>query len=380
VVVGGGPAGSAAAFTAARAGLSTCLVDKRAFPRDKLCGGGLTERSRALHERIFGRPLPPELILTSGDVSFFSNGRFLANVNGYTHVHFTMRRAFDAHLVALATEAGARPIVGDGVQSLSAATNTIRLTSGETIGYRVLIGADGVSSVIGRSLFGESFDQRTIGFGLEVEVPRTMLPSQLDTIELDFSVVRWGYGWVFPKSDSFTIGVAGIHRLNPDLRERLAAYLRHKQLDVSEFTVKGQYIPFGDYRREPGRVNVLLAGDAAQVVDPITGEGIAYAMETGHDAANAAIEAIRADDPGDAYMRYLPRYERSATDVRQANLWRYLIFPRPIHETFAWALKDAGTMQRGFLDILAGRRRYRDLYGVFGLQVARAARKLFRRR
>jgi flavin-dependent dehydrogenase len=243
----------------------------------------------------------------------------------------------------------------------------------------VLIGADGVSSVVARTLFGAAFDSRTIGFGLEVEVPRLALPNQSNAVEIDFGAARWGYGWVFPKLKSFTIGVGGIHRLNPDLRDRLSSYLAGKGLKIEDFHVKGQYIPFGDFRRRPGRINILLAGDAAGVVDPITGEGIAYAMQTGAAAATAAAAAINAEQPQSAFERYSPAYHRATREIGQANVWRYLIFPGFFRRPFKWAFADAGTLQRGYLDILAGRHGYNALYGLFGRQVVKAIKKLSRK-
>src|SRR5262249_35801153 len=154
---------------------------------------------------------------------------------------------------------------------------------------------------------------------------------------------HWGYGWVFPKQQSFTIGVGGIHDRNPDLRGELASYLSEKGINLAEVKVKGQYIPFGDYRVRPGCRNVLLCGDAAGVVDPITGEGIAYAMQTGQLAAQAIIAARRHDNSAQALDLYLVGYRGIASSIRQANFWRRLIFPEAVHKWFAVAFSDAST-------------------------------------
>ena len=78
VVVGGGPAGSAAAFTLAKAGLRTCLVDKQNFPRDKLCGGLITLRSKRIFEKVFCRSWEDNLFVSSTKISFFSHADLLA--------------------------------------------------------------------------------------------------------------------------------------------------------------------------------------------------------------------------------------------------------------------------------------------------------------
>jgi geranylgeranyl reductase family protein len=380
VVVGGGPSGSAAAFTSARAGLRTCLVDKQVFPRDKLCGGLLTPRSRALFEDIFKQSLQPNLTLQSDKVSFFYHHRFLACQNQYTVMHFTMRRTFDAYLLSQASAAGCAMRLGAGIKSVDMTRREVLLTDGGRVRYRVLIGADGVNSAVARSLFGASFNPKTIGFALEIEAPRAALPQQPDVLEIDFGVAAWGYGWVFPKQESFTIGVGGIHRLNPDLRDRLAAYLAAKGIAIGHFHVKGHYVPFGECRQQPGRANVLLAGDAAGTVDPITGEGIAYAMQTGRAASDAAIAALNADAPERAFERYLPEYGRAARDIRQAKLWRHLLFSPMLRRPFARTFSDARMLQTGYLDILAGKKGYDALYGIFGRQIVQSSRTFLRKR
>ena len=378
IVVGGGPAGSAAAFTASRGNLRVCLIDKTTFPRDKLCGGLVTQRSKNIFERVFDREWDNKIINYSDEVVFFSDNKYLASIDGYSRLYFTMRRDFDAYLLNLAQGAGVETKLGTNADIIDLRKNSIHLKDGKEIGYRCLIGADGVSSQVAKELFGSSFDKDTIGFGLEVEVPKEKLAKQRDVVEIDFGVAKWGYGWVFPKKKTFTIGVGGIHKLNPDMKEHLAEYLLLKGLNIAEFRVKGQYIPFGDFRRYPGKDNVLLCGDAAGVVDPITGEGIAYAMQSGRAAAASALRAIREDQPNRAFCYYAGDYREITSSIRQANFWRYLIFPKIIRKSFAWAFADAGTLQRGYLDILAGKHEYNALYKLFLVQIAKAFRKFFR--
>ena len=302
VVAGGGPAGSAAAYTVARAGLSVCLVDKAVFPREKLCGGGLTDRCRATFESVFGRPLPADIVDDQGQMAFFMAGERLSRMEG--RLGLTMRRAFDAHLVDLARDAGAVTLLGDAVDLLDEAARRVTLKSGRVLTFGHLIAADGVSSGVARQMFGAAFDPAAIGFGLEVEVPRTDLPSHPEDVEIDFGRADWGYGWVFPKHQTFTIGVGGVHRRNPDMKAKLAAYLTAKGLDPAAYKVKGQYLPFGSCRPSPGRGRVLLCGDAAGFVDPITGEGIGYAMESGAAAGAAIARAVAAGKPGRAFADY----------------------------------------------------------------------------
>jgi flavin-dependent dehydrogenase len=289
-----------------------------------------------------------------------------------------MRREFDEYLLRRSGESGTELRLGVSVKSIELSADRLNLSDGSEVRYKVLIGADGVNSQVSKTLFGSSFTPETIGFALEVEVPRGDLPDHGDVVEVEFSAASWGYGWVFPKKRTFTIGVGGVQARNPDMKENLREYLAAKDLDVTKYKVKGHFIPFGDFRTKPGAGNVLLCGDAAGVVDPITGEGIAYALETGLAAAQAAAAAIEAAVPKTAYQLYEPAYHRAVDSLVQANRWRRLIFPKRVQPLFEWAFRDAGTLQQGYLDILAGHKEYRDLYGLFVKQVGKAVIKPFR--
>ena len=377
VVVGGGPAGAAAAFTAARAGLSVALIDKAVFPREKLCGGGLTDRCRSSVESVFGQALPGEIVLGGEHMAFFMAGAPLSRMEG--RIGLTMRRAFDAHMVSLARDAGAVALLGDALEDLDEAGRVVTLKSGRRIAFGWLVGADGVNSAVARRLYGAAFDPAVIGFGREVEVPRADLPDCPDDVEIDCGRADWGYGWVFPKHDSFTIGVGGVHRRNPDMKARLAAYLTDKGLDPTRYKVKGQYLPFGRCRERPGRGRVLLCGDAAGFVDPITGEGIGYAIESGAAAGAAIADAVARRRPDDAYRAYANATRPIRAAMRQARGWRLLIFSRPAKGLFAKAFGRARILRQGYLDIMAGVKAYDDLWALMAAEASRALGRRVRR-
>ena len=377
VVVGGGPAGAAAAFTTASASLSVALIDKSQFPREKLCGGGLTDRCRASFEGVFGQPLPEALVLEGDHMAFFMAGAPLSRMEG--RIGLTMRRAFDAHMVSLAQQAGATPLLGDAVEHVDEAARAVVLKSGRRLAYGHLVGADGVNSAVAHSLFGAAFDPAVIGFGLEVEVPRADFPNCPEDVEIDFGRADWGYGWIFPKQQTFTIGVGGVHRRNPDMKARLAAYLTDKGLDPTRYKVKGQYLPFGRCRERPGRGRVLLCGDAAGFVDPITGEGIGYAIESGAIAGTAIAEAVVAGQPGGAFARYAEATGQIRAAMRQARGWRLLIFSKVAKGLFAKAFGRARILRQGYLDIMAGTKEYDDLWTLMGAEATRALGRRVRR-
>ncbi|WP_193174894.1 NAD(P)/FAD-dependent oxidoreductase [Oricola nitratireducens] len=383
VVIGGGPAGSAAARTLASLGRSVCVIDKSKFPRQKLCGGLVTTRAKTNFETVFERDWRSDLFVSSDSVWFFQGEKKLHDKptpDRGPPLFFTMRFDFDSYLLGLAKEAGAVVFENLTVKGIDTRSKKVVAHNGNEIGYDFLIGCDGVNSIVAKTLFGTSFDQKTIGFGLEVEVPRDHLPNHNDIPEVDFGSANWGYGWTFPKAKSFTLGVGGVHRLNPNLKQRLSEYLSlsRNELDIADYKVRGHFIPFGDYREKPGNECVLLCGDAAGYVDPITGEGIGHAILSGYCAARAIEEALD-EKHFDALPRYLELVKPITKSLHQANLFRWMIFPKPIQAPFAWAFTDAGTLRSGYLEILAGHHEYDHLYGLFLVQVRKAVKKLGRK-
>ena len=362
VVIGSGPAGSAAALTAAKAGLSVALLDKSPFPRDKLCGGGVTGRSvRYLHD-IFDIAPSDAMFLQSTHVRLAFDGRAISQQHTPTPLYMTMRSAFDAALHHQASAAGVQVFAPVRIAEIDAEAVSVTLADGRRLTGAAMIGADGANSAVARALFGRPFNPSQIGFGLEIEMDRALLDD--NTTEIDLGAANWGYGWVFPKHDSITLGVGGIHALNPDMKSHFRAYLaRHapKLAETGDFKCKGAFLPFGAYRKVPGRGRILLAGDAAGLVDPITGEGIAWAMKSGQFAGQAVVEALAQGGPDRAMAAYMQRLSFIHREMEAARRIRALIYSRPVRPFFPRAVERNPSMSRTYLRLLAGDLDYADL-------------------
>lgn len=358
-VIGAGPAGAAAAAAAARAGLRVALIDRARFPRDKLCGGGVTGRARAALDAAFG-PLPQGLFLPCARVRLMAGERLLGEIADAPPLHLTMRRQLDAALREAALEAGAADLAGRRPEALDPATGQVTLAGGGTLTAALVIGADGANSFVARSLWGRAFDPARIGLALEVELPRDG-PGPADAVEIDLAAAAWGYGWAFPKRRSVTVGVGGLRPANPDLRGRLAAYLVRHGAAAGAGRVQGAFVPAGAVRRVPGRGRVLVAGDAAGLVDPVTGEGIAWAVTSGLLAGQAAAAALGRGRPEGALAAYGRALAPVRAELARANLLRRLIYPAPLRGRFAAALGRRPRLQRRYLALLAGEIDYADI-------------------
>lgn len=360
LVMGGGPAGSSAAHTLASLGVDVGLIDKAIFPRAKLCGGLLTMRSRKVFARVFGDAAWDQAHEHEcAGIRLFHRDRCLSDVDGHKPLYFTNRYQFDDYLLSLAKARGCAMYLGDGVASIDLTQRLCKLQSGAEFSFDYLIGADGVNSLVARTLFGASYDRSKIAFALEMDVDRALLTRAVDRPEIYFGIVNWGYGWVFPKRDTVTVGVGGIQARNPNMKRDFEAFLLTLFGTMPPGKIKGHHLPFGDYKREPGRDRVLLVGDAAGLVEPITGEGIAFAMQSGHEAALAVQAALQAD----GRVRALPLYQARSREITRAldhaNRLRYLVFPKFCERLFVRMLPSS-SITHLHLDLMADDIAYGD--------------------
>lgn len=357
VVIGAGPAGSSAAYTALKKGLSVAIIDKQSFPRDKLCGALFSGRSKQYYTEIFERDLDPEFFGPKTEIEFWMNGQKLSAMDDVPPLYVTMRWDLDHICLKHAIEAGAVDLTGQAVTAVDENGSVVVMRDGRRIGYRTLIGADGVNSMVARTLYGRAFDHERIGFALEVELDGDHLHPD-DPVRIDFAAAKWGYGWWFPKPRTTTVGVGGIHAANPNMKTAMAGYLKTLGVDPDIKKYKGHFLPFGDVRKWPGRGNILLAGDAAGLVDPITGEGIAFAMQSGRFAAEAAFEAMQpgiAGEPVRIYRRKLREIHRS---LNIARLIRPILSRPSGEKAFEYMFTHSVTLKRQYMELLGGELEY----------------------
>ncbi len=363
ITVGSGPAGSAAATVAARGGLRVALLDRSAFPRDKLCGGAITGRAARFMADIFGQPVTGGMFLTSRRFRLAWFGKPLGVIENAPPIHLAMRRRFDAMLHDHAIAAGAQVFAPVRLVSVDPQAGSVTLTDGQVLQAPVIVGADGINSAVARALYGRAYEQAQVSFALEVEAPR---PDKTDrTVEIDLGAAEWGYGWVFPKKKSLTIGVGGLHLENPEMKARMQDYLAlhcpADQVAGLQAGCKGAFLPGGLRRDPPGGGRALLTGDAAGLVDPMTGEGIGWAMRSGQLAAEATLAAFAAGQPDTALARYTRLMKPVQFEMDRAHRLHRMIYAKPMRAAAARFIAGNERMQRAYLKLLAGERDYADL-------------------
>jgi menaquinone-9 beta-reductase len=367
IVVGAGPSGSTAAYYLAQAGLNVLLIEKSRFPRDKVCGDGLTPR--AVKSLVaMGVDVSEEagwlrnkgLRVIGGGLRLELEWPELGSWPGYGLVR--TRASLDEQLARRAQAAGAKllegttvtgPVLDDsgrivGVEttaeveekskSRSRFDNTERV-HGSSVTYRarVVVAADGNSSRLSVAMGLRKRDDRPMGVAVRTYYtsPRhkdDYLESWLDLWDGDRLLP--GYGWIFGMGDGTSnVGLGMLNTSDAfgktDYRELLKRWLKSMPEEwgyVEENRtepVRGAALPMGFNRTPHYHKGLLLAGDAAGMVNPFNGEGIAYAMESGELLARVVAQALARPTRAEA-----ERVLRSYPAELQAAYGRYYTLGR----------------------------------------------------
>ena len=367
IVVGAGPSGSTAAYYLAQAGLNVLLIEKSRFPRDKVCGDGLTPRAvRSLV--AMGVDVSEEagwlrnkgLRVIGGGLRLELEWPELGNWPGYGLVR--TRASLDEQLARRAQSAGAKllegttvtgPVLDDngrivGVETTAEIEEKSKSRSrfdnaervhGSSVTYRarVVVAADGNSSRLSVAMGLRKRDDRPMGVAVRTYYtsPRhkdDYLESWLDLWDGDRLLP--GYGWIFGMGDGTSnVGLGMLNTSDAfgktDYRELLKRWLKSMPEEwgyVEENRtepVRGAALPMGFNRTPHYHKGLLLAGDAAGMVNPFNGEGIAYAMESGELLARVVAQALARPTRAEA-----ERVLRSYPAELQAAYGRYYTLGR----------------------------------------------------
>lgn len=307
LVVGAGPAGSAAAAWCARSGLDTVLLDAEEFPRDKPCGDGLTPRAIAELDALgLGSWLEGRARNRGLRAAGFGQLLYLpwpgGNLPDYGGA--APRVELDHAIRQVALDAGAQPL--EGLRAVDATVDGGRVTSVTVTGKdgtreitcRRLIVADGARSQLGRALGREWHRDTAYGVAARgyIKSGRSddeWISSHLELRGSDDRILS-GYGWIFPLGDgevNIGVGTLATAERPADVNLRsLLAYYADTQREEWELQddVRAPWsalLPMGGAVSGVAGANWVLIGDAAGCVNPLNGEGIDYGLETGHLAA-----------------------------------------------------------------------------------------------
>ena len=378
VVVGAGPAGSTAAKSLAEKGINVLLLDKERFPRFKPCGGGLP--SRVLQEFSYVKETNTVESYSYGGIVHSPSCKYTIEVQKPEPIiGMVSREHFDHALLRIAEDYGADVRQGSEVTKVHVATDgvTLSLKDGCIFTTPVVIGADGYFSTVARAT-GLFHRHCWIGTSIVEEFP--VSPDMINELyserksfhlHMKFNGLA-GYGWVFPKQSTVNIGLGQYQRrskgpiIKKNLRQHFATYLSHLKREqvlppeLKSSHPKGGMLPVAPLDKTY-MDRILLCGDAAGFINPITGEGIYYAMASGTMAAKTVSDAITKEDYSEHILK---RYEK---------LWNHA-FGRDIalleSSTGEWGQRDEkimrlmkydSTLTELFFQMLSGQSSFHDL-------------------
>jgi len=304
IVIGTGVAGSSAAYDLANSGLNALVLEKEKLPRYKTCGGGVVLRAANL--------LPFEIFpvvqkeISSADVYDQENKLKFLIKSESTMIYFVMRADLDNYILSKALDKGAKVYDRTEVKGINIQVDKVRVETGnKTFTANYVIAADGAT---GFSMTHFKLNQnitRVPAIESEIIVDEKTVNRFKDTTRFDFGFIPHGYGWVFPKKDHLSVGVAFMKKVNQSIQDWFRKYLILLEIyseNILDEQKHGYVIPL-----IKGKVNcfngkVLFAGDNLGFADPLTAEGISFAIETGRLAASSIIKNY--NNPDEAIKNY----------------------------------------------------------------------------
>lgn len=352
IIVGAGPAGSAAAATLAKAGRRLLMIEQAGMPRHKHCAGGLTRSALTALARLeieclhtFQQHYSSVILSTHGvQQRLFIAERFAAA---------TYRDAFDAVLARHAVHLGAE-LLTDTVTGIEQHVHQVSVTTKARgrITARAVIGADGVHSLIRRQL-QIPYPRDWLGIGFECEVPvsrRRIDQTYGDAIHLDFTYLPAGI-WAFPKRRGGTINVglgyarSDHTRLTRAPRDILTEFIQRQGLcdTPHDLAIHAAVLPLQGTCSVLGQGPILLAGDAAGFVDPPSGEGMTYALQSGIIAGESINHFLATGES--AIHRFTKRVQPLVTNINR--------YGRPLRRRTLQLLSGRFMPPRKVIDLLA---------------------------
>ncbi len=309
-ILGGGPSGVSCALGLADSGLRVVLADKAAFPRDKICGDAmspdvikqLSKISGSLRERFYASAQKEFIrgIRIFDPIGRGANLDLNLSGKGSNEGYVMPRLEFDQLMMEeLKSRSSVQIMEGVSVTKLHREKEGIRVeSSAGEFHCRMYVGADGAQSISNKQLAGYEIDRNHHCAAMRVYYENVDFPEGRERIELHFvQGVLPGYLWIFPMAGNrANVGIgmlsSALTEKKVNLRQEMEKLIREDERFSPRFanarpleTPKGFGIPVGAKRRPLSGNHFLLTGDAASLVDPLSGEGIGNALRSGRFAA-----------------------------------------------------------------------------------------------
>ncbi len=368
IIAGAGPAGATLAYELANKGISLLLLEKEILPRYKCCAGGLAMRTA----KLLGTDITEtvEDVVSGVTITFAGNSPYRGH-HDQTLMYTVMRDKFDYALVKRAAAAGAVVLQEHRVKGIQFGDSGVEVsTPAGDFRSQFLVGADGAGSVVARALGLKNNTSRIAALETEVLVAEEELARWRSQITIDVGCVPGGYAWVFPKLNHLSIGIACLSSQAKGLKHRYREFLH--SLNIRHYTItrwSGSLIPICSGEVVASRGRAALLGDAAGLVDPLTGEGIYNAILSAQLAAPVIEQSLIHDEAGlSAYQQAVD--EKIMPEMKIARfLSRIMVrFPSMVlkmlhRDERVW--RGGCYLLRGEIDYTTIRKKLGELGGIY---------------
>ncbi len=289
VIIGGGPAGIIAGITLLKKEEDCCIIDKEVFPKNKTCGGLLTQKTLDLISSMdLGIELNRFYLNSTNKIELLNKTKTIAKFSCNHKMYLTNRYFFDELFVNIFKKMNGIIYENEKVTDVNIQEKIITTTK-QKIKYDYLIIADGCKG-ISRKLFKK---KEQFCMAVEADIPIEKTNFKNDTIGLEFGLKINGYCWIFPKNNYVNIGFCCPYDKKLNYLSIFKKILSNYRIK-NDFPIKyqGAIFPYGQH---DGQItfpkgNILLTGDAAAFTDCISGEGIYFSIKSGYFAALAIAE------------------------------------------------------------------------------------------
>ena len=360
IIIGSGPAGSAAGFFLAEKGIKVLIIEKESLPRYKTCGGGVVNKAAGLF---------PFSIESISEVKCFSTEVFDRRTNQHfvtrrnkPIIFMTMREDFDYLILSKSKSAGAVILGNTKATDLITHDDYIEVITKENkFTARFVIGADGANGICSKKSGLNIPVKKLPALEYEMFVDEAVQQKFRNSARFDFDIIPNGYGWVFPKKDHLSIGVVEMKKGKKELSKLFNAYLEWLCIaDIQKYEKHGYFIPlFSGRKFRFAKRRIFLTGDAAGFADPVTAEGISNAIQSGKIAAEALIESeMNFNFAADIYNY---KINHSIIDeYRFSNIISELVYLYPVIRGMLFRYYGQNLSEL-ITDIFMGDKKYRDL-------------------
>ena len=380
LIVGAGPSGSYLAYLLSKNGFKVIIIDKESFPRDKVCGGGISNKTVELLDFDISPVIQKNI--AGAFLSYQNKNTIIKDLEGGSGVT-VLRRDFDNFILQKAINCGAEFRPDCSFVSVEERNDYINVeTSQDYIRTKYLAGADGVFSQVRNKVFGKKLITYAPSLEALVYVDQDVIERFENRIVMDFGGMSCGYGWIFPKSDHLNVGVFSIfgsRNIKNDLERFMNYYKSLKTYKNIEY--KGFSIPLKNKYKIYEKGNIWLIGDAAGFAESFYGEGIYFALKSARIAYEALAKSFELNKVN--YYSNLVK-EKMLEDLFYSELNARMFFPvqkfgyynmvrnRHVNYYFAGLISGDVSYKEGFYKtlltfpywILSGKHKYIDTYNL----------------